>query len=308
MGSSGGLNISTEVTTWEQLAQAVQNIGPDVNPQTIRTSGTLLAPLHAKSTASDRTFQVQKDVKYGSADEQVLDLYEPGMNSPRGIVVFVHGGAFVGGTKQRPDSPYHANVGSWAARTGRFGVVMDHRLAPEAQWPAGAEDVRAVSDWCRANLRAYDGTELPVHLVGDSSGAVHVATHIVGGPGLNQPERLPTSASFLSGVYDLKAFGHDRVRAYFGDDQDLLIEMNIAERLADSPVPQLFSVGEFDTPDAHTQFLGVLKVMAELRGQFPRITRVRAANHFTAVHAIGTDLDDLGPTLEGFMMEIEKTS
>ena len=52
------------------------------------------------------------------------------------MVLFVPGGAYVGGAKSRPGVPLYRNVGVFFARNGVVAVTMNYRLAPKDKWPA----------------------------------------------------------------------------------------------------------------------------------------------------------------------------
>ena len=304
MGTRGRLNAAPTAKDWDRLTEAVRSIGPDVTPSTVALSGELMKPLHSPWPFSD-SVEILRNVAYGPCPRNCLDAYIPHDENAQAVIIFVHGGAFIGGDKNKAGSPYHENVGLWAAKNGRIGVLMNYRLAPAAQWPAGAQDVEKAVEWCREHFKSEEGIPLPVHLVGTSSGGVHVATYVVGGPGHGPTETAPASVSFLSSVYDLQAFGIDRLRAYFGNVEDRLQEWDLATKLAGSSVPMLFSVGELDTHEAHEQLLGALQIIAAQKGMMPRIVRARGANHFTLVHAIGTEYDDLGPELNRFFLDVE---
>ncbi|MFL5521137.1 MAG: alpha/beta hydrolase, partial [Gemmatimonadales bacterium] len=84
------------------------------------------------------------DLRYGAHPQQTLDLYAPDdRGDAKPVLLWVHGGGFVRGEKRSPDHPFNAHVGRWAARNGMLGAVMGYRLAPDATWPSGGEDVTA---------------------------------------------------------------------------------------------------------------------------------------------------------------------
>ncbi|UOR01905.1 alpha/beta hydrolase [Leucobacter allii] len=307
MGARGGLSAQPTPASWDAIASAVREIGPAVDPQAIAASGRLLAPWHETTVSADAPWVLEADVPYGAHPEQALDLYLPAGRRPQGIMLYVHGGAFVGGSRQRQGSPYHGNIGRWGAAKGWAVLLVGHRLAPAAQWPAAVEDLALAVEWARARLREPDGGTLPVHLIGNSSGAVHVVTYTCGGPGVPAAAPAPASVVLISGVYDLPAFGWERLRPYFGDDVDRLDRWDLTSRLAESGVPQLYAVGEYDTPEAHEQFLAVLRAVSARSGALPACLRARAANHFTIVHAIGTPFDDVGPSLLRFVEAAQST-
>ena len=73
------------------------------------------------------------------------------------MVLFVPGGAYVGGAKSRPGVPLYRNVGVFFARNGVVAVTMNYRLAPKDKGPAGGEDVAATLFWVRKNIGEFGG-------------------------------------------------------------------------------------------------------------------------------------------------------
>src|SRR5215510_1801066 len=109
------------------------------------------AALHA--AAPKDGVVVTKDVAYGPYPRNILDVYKPSRGaSPTPVVVFVHGGAYVGGDKK-----YYGNVTTWFARQGVLGVNATYRLAPEAKWPAATEDIAGMVKWTRENATRFGG-------------------------------------------------------------------------------------------------------------------------------------------------------
>ena len=79
------------------------------------------------------------DVAYGAHERERLDVYLPKsrVGGLLPVSVWVHGGGFVRGEKSAPSHPDNSHMGRWAARHGFMGVVINYRLAPQAQWPSG---------------------------------------------------------------------------------------------------------------------------------------------------------------------------
>src|SRR6202049_560944 len=137
----------------EEFARKLLELGPAIDgPDTAK----LYAPLQEKEPY--RGVKVERDVKYGAADRNLLDVFMPETPSPpRPVLIFVHGGAFVAGSKHDPGSPFYDNIMLWAVKNGFVGVNVTYRLAPQAMWPAGAEDLAAVVQWVSDNIAARGG-------------------------------------------------------------------------------------------------------------------------------------------------------
>src|SRR4029450_9814778 len=74
--------------------------------------------------------KVTRDLKYGSDEGHALDALAPESPSAalRAVLIYVHGGAFVGGSKRAPGSPFFDNIMLFAARSGFIGVNATYRL------------------------------------------------------------------------------------------------------------------------------------------------------------------------------------
>jgi acetyl esterase len=86
--------------------------------------------------------------------------------TPRGVLVFYHGGGWVIGALDEFD-----HLGrKLANRTGCAVVLADYRLAPEHRYPTAADDCYTALEWVVANMHAIAGGEVPIILAGDSAG------------------------------------------------------------------------------------------------------------------------------------------
>jgi triacylglycerol lipase len=277
------------------LARRIAHLGTEVSPHVLAASHAMYAPFHERAPYVG--IRVDRDVAYGSHPRQRLDVFrsvEPGSGPPRPVVVFVHGGGFVGGDKHRPASPYHDNVAVWAVRRNLVGVTMTYRLAPEFGWPAGTEDVAAALGWVRGNIGAHGGDPDRIHLMGTSAGAVHAASYLAR-PEFQSPDGPEVaSASLLSGAYDLPSFDHDRLRPYYGDDPRRYAELSPLRGLIESPVPVLYVVAEFDPPAAQRQAAALVEAYTRRHGRWPAVLRLTGHNHFTITAHLNTSDDELG--------------
>jgi acetyl esterase/lipase len=119
--------------------------------------------------------KVLKDLEYGrgSGRALLLDLYLPEKSDPSGkplpLIIWVHGGAWMGGSKDQ-SSP--------ALRFTREGYAVAHvgyRLTPEAKFPAQIYDCKAAVRWLRANAAKYNLNPDRFIAWGDSAGGHLVA-------------------------------------------------------------------------------------------------------------------------------------
>ena len=140
-------------TSGEVLADGVK-----VNPRVFSVA-TDPFPAHPVAFAGgvtglpDLTYQILPGYRPGK-----LDLYLPPetFRGPRPVIVFIHGGGWMGGGNR-----YSGAFDNWpdvlAAMAARGYVVaaVSYRFSGEAPFPAAVQDVKAAIRWLRANAPRY---------------------------------------------------------------------------------------------------------------------------------------------------------
>jgi pectinesterase len=108
--------------------------------------------------------------QYGTR-ELKLDLYRPASGSgPFPGVVFIHGGAWMTGTKAG-----FSREAAYLATKGYVCVSIDYRMSPEAPYPAALFDSKAAVRWMRANAAKYKIDSNRIAASGGSAGGQLVA-------------------------------------------------------------------------------------------------------------------------------------
>lgn len=279
----------------EDIARAVAaiDVGSPATPEAIGAVRALYAPY--QETEPYQQIEVTRDARYGPDERHRLDVFAPqdGLTG-RPVVLFAHGGGFVGGDKRTPGTPYYDNVGLWAARNGYVGVTMTYRLAPQHRYPAGAEDVASALSWVIANVGRHGGDPAGVVLLGQSAGATHVASYGAR-PDLHvQPGGGVRGIALLSGVYDFSVFeAAPNVRAYIGDGPNAAAGASSLRGLVDSRLPLLLSVAQFDTPEFHAQAWRLASALFERDGVCPNFSYLPGHNHLSQItHLNASGIDD----------------
>jgi acetyl esterase/lipase len=125
--------------------------------------GLVLRPLHFDRTG----IVVTRNIAYGDAKRNVLDVYQP-ESSERllPVVMQVHGGAWVVGHKAQQAQPLLHRL----ARNGYVGVSINYRLAPKSRFPVQLIDVKRAIAWVKEHIAEYGGDPDLVILTGGSAG------------------------------------------------------------------------------------------------------------------------------------------
>lgn len=110
---------------------------------------------------------VEKDIVYSSVDGMnlLLDIYYPQMKSdtPMPLVVWIHGGAFRAGNKNR-------NQAIELNNHGYITASINYRLSQEAIWPALIHDCKAAIRYLRAHAEKYNIDPNKIGVWGASAG------------------------------------------------------------------------------------------------------------------------------------------
>ena len=126
-----------------------------------------------------------------SADEDCLHLNVtvPYQNArdlvrKRPVIVWIHGGAFVGGSSALYPLDHLAKSGdvvvvSLNYRLGVFGFMPHPAFARDHNGGYGLEDQRQALRWVKRNIAAFGGDTNNITLAGESAGAASVCMHIL---------------------------------------------------------------------------------------------------------------------------------
>lgn len=131
--------------------------------------------LQEQKLAESAGIRLLKHLDYVGAGHarQTLDLFLPKTKSdkPRPLLVFIHGGAWLGGSKEggfRRLLPY--------LKSGKYaGASLNYRLSHHAIWPAQIHDCKAAIRWLKANASKYGYDAGKIGIWGTSAGGHLVA-------------------------------------------------------------------------------------------------------------------------------------
>jgi len=274
----------------ENIAWKLLELGRVIDPP---KTAALYVPLQQKEPY--QAVKIERDLKYGPADRNLLDVFGPGASAPpRPVLIFVHGGGFTSGSKRTGDSPFYDNIMLWAVKNGFVGVNMTYRLAPQAPWPAGSEDIAGAIQWAATNIAARGGDPAHIYLMGHSAGAIHVAgyvshpeLHKVTGGGIK-------GAIMVSGLYDLTASpaGPSEI-AYFGADPTRYAERSSLAGLQLTQIPLMIASAELDPPRFVDQFNQLKEARCKAAGGCARAIVLPQHSHMSEIYSINTPDDRL---------------
>jgi len=160
-----------------------------------------LAPAQAPPPALPDTVTVQANIPYDRYKETVLDVLQPKAASKgkRPGLLCIHGGGWVGGTKEQ--------FAPWClayVERGFVAVNVEYRLAKAAPAPAAVSDVLKAAQWFRQNAKRYNVDPKRIVVTGASAGG-HLALMVGMTPKsakLGRPAKVAAVVNFF-GITDV---------------------------------------------------------------------------------------------------------
>lgn len=119
---------------------------------------------------SDLAIKSERNVVYYSLGGRDLlaEVFYPTKKSNKKIpaVVLIHGGGWASG-----DRSHLVPMAQKLAENGFFAASFEHRLSPEAKYPAAIVDLKSAVKWVKSNADTYNIDATKVAVLGCSSGA-----------------------------------------------------------------------------------------------------------------------------------------
>lgn len=128
----------------------------------------IVAVLFGTLASAQQTTRVERDIAYAEPknERQLLDVYSPANGKNLPVVVWVHGGGWMRGSKAEVDHKPAAFV-----ERGFVFVPMNYRFIPHVKMEAIVRDVAKSVGWVYANIGRYGGDRTRILLMGHSAGA-----------------------------------------------------------------------------------------------------------------------------------------
>lgn len=250
---------------------------------------------------------VHRDLSYGDHPRQQFDLYlpnDPGKKRP--ALLFVHGGAFVDGSRNRTNEIY-ANVAYYFARHGIVAINIGYRLAPEAVFPEASRDIGAVVAWAHSHAAEIGADPGRIFLMGHSAGGAHVATYAYdrrawaeAGPGLAglivvsgrvRADNLPENPNAR------------KVEAYYGADPSVYDDRSPVTHVTRQSVPTFVAWAEYENPLIDVYCAELVWRLSVAKRRSPPMMWLKGHNHTSLIGHINTDEDELGAAIRAFIAD-----
>lgn len=200
------------------------------------------APPAAATSSGAEAGRVLRDLAYGADKAERLDVYIPAGARNAPILVMMHGGAWVIGSKNSR-SVVEAKIAHWLPK-GYIFVSVETRLLPAATPLQQAGDLASAIAYVQNHAAEWGGNAGSVVLMGHSAGA-HLAALLAADPALSAKGMRPLKGTIAldSAAYDVEAIMKGRhARLYdraFGNDPAVWRANSPTLRVHGKPAPAL---------------------------------------------------------------------
>ena len=130
-----------------------------------KINALIIGMLLCVNSATANNIKITKDIEFAVVNNQSLklDLYQP--KKPKGslLVVWIHGGGWRKGTKERCYI-------DWLPEYGYTVASISYRYSSVAKFPAQIHDCKGAVRWLRANAEKYGYNPKKIFVAGSSAG------------------------------------------------------------------------------------------------------------------------------------------
>jgi acetyl esterase/lipase len=247
--------------------------------------------------------EVCRDIAYGPHSRNVLDVYSGSAVNNGPVVVFMHGGAFVDGNKDKTPE-FYANVMYALARRGVVAVNVEYRLAPEFKYPSATVDLYYALGWVANNIAGYGANPKAIYLMGHSAGAAHVSTLVFHPDFRDLVKGMIAGLIIVSGRLRVDNRSDNpnarKVEAYYGTDSSVFDSVSANQHIS-ADLPVFVAFAEYENALLDIYCLELAHRIATLQGKAPAMHYARGHNHTSIVAQMNTDDDSLTPEIIAFI-------
>ena len=130
-----------------------------------KISALIIGILLCINSATANNIKITKDIEFAVVNNQglKLDLYQPKKPKSSPLVVWIHGGGWRKGTKERCYI-------DWLPEHGYTVASISYRYSSVAKFPAQIHDCKGAVRWLRANAEKYGYNPKKIFIAGSSAG------------------------------------------------------------------------------------------------------------------------------------------
>ncbi|XP_022160456.1 kynurenine formamidase isoform X2 [Myzus persicae] len=234
------------------------------------------------------------NIRYGSGDQQLLDVYEDGLTSPGYTFVYIHGGYW-----QELNKDISAYCVEPLVNAGIRVVIPGYDLAPKVTLFDIVEEIHQLLSYLKNSLKYKN-----IWLGGHSAGA-HLAASMIH-PEVN--ENIGVKGFILiSGIFDLKPLLETSINKPLKNTclelspLNNLYGLDFTHKTTQNCIKILVAYGESDSPAFHFQSKQFAKFLEKL-GLDVTEKRINGVDHFDIVENLSNIDYSLTKTIINFII------
>lgn len=244
---------------------------------------------------ADAAGTARLDVRYGSAEDQLLDIYLAPGEGPAPIVVFFHGGRWRVGSRMSASAPAE----SFTAAGAHF-VSVDFVLFPGTDMDTLIGQCREAIAWVWRNAAEFGGDRDRLHVMGKSSGG-HIGGMMVTTDWTSLhdlPADTVKSALLVSGMYDLEPVRLTFRNEWLKLDAEVAARNSAIRHLPEGGCPLVVSFGSLESDEFKRQSREFVEAW-RAKGFACQLIEMPGRHHFS----IDADINDPTGSLVSAMLE-----
>lgn len=251
---------------------------------------------------------VTRNVRYGAHERHELDIFTPaGDATKRAAVLFVHGGAFLDGNRNRTEQIY-SNVLYYFARHGIVGVNISYRLAGDATYPGATVDIGNAVRYVRDHADELGIDRDRIFLMGHSAGCAHAGSYVY--DKRLQPADGHGLRGFIvvSGRMRADVFPDNpnakRVETYYETAAPAALDaLSPVSHVDADSVATFVAWGEYENPLLDIHCAELVFRLGQAKRRTPPMMWLKGHNHTSTIGHFNTADDALGRAILAFIDE-----
>jgi acetyl esterase/lipase len=290
----------------DDLQQLMAEVGPRWRDSVAKNVDLMIQRFSEVLKRSPRDgVTVHAGISYGNHERNAFDVFLPeSMATPPPVVLFVHGGAFVSGRRNRTEQIY-SNVLYYLARHGIAGINIGYRLANDAVYPAATNDIATAVAWAHAHAVEFGWDPARIFLMGQSAGAAHAGSYAY------DPRFRPAEGTKLAGMIVVSGRvrvdnlpenpNAQKVEIYYGPDASKFDDYSPIAHIDRDSIPTFVAWAEFENPLIDVYCAELVYRLAHAKRKAPPSMWLAKHNHTSSIGQIGTSDDALGQAIVDFV-------
>lgn len=239
--------------------------------------GTMMQAQQNSESPSTGSFSRVDGIQYaqGKSAPLLADLLLPKSTAPAPAIIFIHGGGWIGGTRDWPDvlmKPFPEH--------GYVAMYIDYDLSPGVRFPIALGECKAAVRWLRAHAAQYHVDPNRIAVAGVSAGG-ELAALVALTAGDQRYEGIGEFREFSSSVkaailyssdLDLAAFSEkdESINAYLGgsclEQHTLCLQASPQFSLSGKLPPIFIGHGNADRDVPYSQFVNFVAAYKQAHG------------------------------------------